>query len=66
MSASRFNSVKVFFATMFRDRAVLGEKVTSWLTSHPDIEISDLVVTQSSDRDYHCISITVFFWAQAA
>lgn len=57
----RFNGVKVFSATMVADRHVLGEKVTAWLAAHPTFEISDMLVTQSSDHAFHCIAITVFY-----
>lgn len=56
-----FNGVKVFSATMVADRNVLGEKVTEWLAAHPKFEITDIVVAQSSDSAFHCISITVFY-----
>lgn len=56
----KFTAVKVFSATMVRDRAQLGETVTAWLASH-DVEIVDIVVCQSSDASFHCISITVFY-----
>jgi len=58
----RFNGVKVFSATMVSDREKLGEKVTEWLNRHPDLEVRDMVVTQSSDEAFHCLAITVFFW----
>ncbi len=56
-----FDGVKVFSATMAQDRDQLGEKVTAWLRSRPDIEIVDTVVTQSSDEAFHCLAITVFY-----
>ncbi len=60
-AAIDFNCVKVFSATMFGDRAELGEKVTHWLADHRDIDVSDIVVTQSSDASFHCLAITVFY-----
>lgn len=60
-----FTGVKVFSATMFGDRAELGEKVTNWLNNNSrDVELSDITVTQSSDASFHCISITVFYRAR--
>jgi len=56
-----FNGVKVFSATMVADREQLGEKVTAWISSHPQCKLTDIVVTQSSDEAFHCIAITVFF-----
>lgn len=57
-----FNGVKVFSATMVADRDRLGEKITDWLHQNPQIEVREMVVTQSSDEAFHCIAITVFFW----
>ena len=56
-----FNGVKVFSATMVAQREVLGEKVTDWIRAHPDFAINDVVVSQSSDDQFHCIAITVFY-----
>ena len=56
-----FNGVKVFSATMFADRAQLGEKVTAWLAASSQRKLTDIVVTQSSDEAFHCITISVFY-----
>jgi hypothetical protein len=58
----KFNGVKVFSATMVSDRDRLGDRVTDWLRGNPDIEVLDMVVTQSSDEAFHCLAITVFYW----
>ena len=57
----KFNGVKVFSATMVADREQLGEKVTAWMSAHPEKKVTDLIVTQSSDEAFHCIAITVFY-----
>lgn len=56
-----FNGVKVFTATKARVREVLGEMVTDWIRSHPTAEIVDRTVTQSSDSEFHCLTITLFY-----
>lgn len=56
-----WNGVKVFTSTMAKDREVLGEKVTEWLRTSPSVKPVETVVTQSSDSEFHCLSITVFF-----
>jgi hypothetical protein len=56
-----FDGVKVFFATMFARRDQLGETVTEWLRSNPQCEPVEFAVTQSSDAQFHCVTITVFF-----
>jgi hypothetical protein len=58
-----FNGVKVFSATMAPERDNLGEKITAWLRDHPNCEIVDTIVTQSSDEAFHCLAITLFYWA---
>ena len=52
---------KVFTATKARDRDELGEVLTRWLRDNPRAKIVDKVVTQSSDREFHCLSITIFY-----
>jgi len=57
-----FDAVKVFSATKQRDRDALGETVTHWLDNNQGkVEIVDKVVSQSSDSEYHCLSITLFY-----
>ena len=58
---SAFNGVKVFSATKFAERDLLGDRVTHWLREHPEFEIVDVIVTQSSDAEFHCVTITVFY-----
>ena len=61
MSAS-YSGVKVFSATKARERESLGERITDWLeSSAKPIEVVDTVVTQSSDREFHCLTITIFY-----
>ncbi|MED5463619.1 MAG: hypothetical protein VX699_03115 [Myxococcota bacterium] len=57
-----FDAVKVFSATKHKERDELGEKITRWLSDREDsIEIVDTVIRQSSDSEYHCLSITIFY-----
>jgi hypothetical protein len=56
-----FNAVKVFSATKHTDRDVLGEKVTAWIQSQPGIMIHELRTLQSSDSEFHCVSIIVLY-----
>lgn len=57
---TKWTGVKVFSATMGKERDKLGESVTDWLR-HSKVDVVETVVTQSSDSEFHCISITVFF-----
>ena len=56
-----YNGVKVFSATKAKEREQLGEQVTSWIRRNPGVEIVDKIVTQSSDSEFHCLTITLFY-----
>ena len=56
-----FTGVKVFSATKARERSDLGTVVTRWIRRHYDCDIVDWEVTQSSDREFHCLTITLFY-----
>ena len=60
-SKQRFNAVKVFSATMAQERDRLGERITEWIREHPQYEIVDTIVTQSSDEAFHCLVLTIFY-----
>jgi hypothetical protein len=60
----QFNGVKVFSATQYREREVLGETITAWIQANPDKQITDIVQTQSSDSSFHMIAITVFYYEE--
>ncbi len=56
----RINLVKVFTATKARDRESIGEQVTAWLAARPDVQLVRSTVAQSSDAEFHCLSIVLF------
>ena len=56
-----FTGVKVFTATKARDREDLGEAITRWLKDNPRLLPIDRVVVQSSDREFHCLTIVIFY-----
>ena len=60
-NSAYFSGVKVFSTTLARDREVMGESVTRWLKENPGVEVVDKEVTQSSDKEFHCLSITLFY-----
>ena len=43
------------------EREELGENVTRWLKSNADLEIVDRVVCQSSDNEFHCYTLVLFY-----
>ncbi len=53
--------VKVFSATMARDRDELGDNITRWIRANPRMQVVDKVVTQSSDCRFHCLTVTLFY-----
>jgi len=60
-AALGFTGVKVFSATKAKEREELGETITRWLRSNADLEVLDRVVSQSSDNEFHCLSIVLFY-----
>jgi hypothetical protein len=64
-SAMQFTGVKVFSATKAKEREELGEAVTRWLRSNSAVEVVDRVVTQSSDDEFHCLTIVLFYRERA-
>jgi hypothetical protein len=63
--AMQFTGVKVFSATKAKEREELGESITRWLRSNGDLEIVDRVVSQSSDDEFHCLTIVLFYRPRA-
>lgn len=57
----QFTGVKVFSATKARERDELGTAITKWLRDNPGFEIVDKIVRQSSDNEFHCLSLTFFY-----
>lgn len=52
--------IKVFSATMVREREALGAEIMKWMrTEHVTIE--ELIVTQSSDAQFHCLAVTAVY-----
>ena len=61
MPSVPFTGVTVFSTTLARDRETMGETITRWLRDNPGAEVVDRVVTQSSDKEFHCLTITLFY-----
>ena len=60
-SYNMLRGVKVFTATKARDREALGDAVTRWLQENPDLRVIDKTITQSSDSQFHCLTIALFY-----
>lgn len=53
--------VMVFTATKAKEREELGNRITEWLRASPDKKVLDVTVTQSSDEEFHCLTITILY-----
>jgi folate-dependent tRNA-U54 methylase TrmFO/GidA len=56
-----FTGVKVFSTTLARDREGMGEAIGRWIAEHPELEIVDKEIAQSSDSRFHCVSVVLFY-----
>jgi hypothetical protein len=61
-----FTGVKLFSATKAKERDELGDQVTRWLRANGDLEIVDRTVIQSSDNEFHCLTIVLFYRPKTA
>lgn len=61
MAMVQFTGVKIFSTTLARDREVMGETITRWIKENPNAEIVDKEITQSSDKEFHCLTVTLFY-----
>jgi hypothetical protein len=59
---SSYDSVKVFTATRAKEREALGEVITAWLRRNEgELEVVNTEIRQSSDQQFHCLTIVVFY-----
>jgi len=61
MGVISFTGVKVFSTTLARDRENMGENITKWLKENQNLDVVDKIVTQSSDKEFHCLTVTIFY-----
>ena len=62
ITMSTYNAVKVFTATRAKERESLGEVMSAWLKQMADkIQVVDTKVLQSSDQQFHCLTMIVFY-----
>jgi folate-dependent tRNA-U54 methylase TrmFO/GidA len=66
MATGAFSTVKIFSCTLARDREQFGERITEWLKQHPELTPVETVVTQSSDQEFHCLTVTLFLVGEIA
>ena len=65
MNHPQFTGMKIFSTTLARDREQMGDTITRWLHDNQQLEIVDKIVTQSSDKEFHCLTITLFYRERA-
>lgn len=61
VKSERSIGLNVFSATKARERGFLGETITDWIRVHPEFEVFEKIVTQSSDAEFHCLAITLVY-----
>ena len=61
MTVTQFSGMKVFSTTLARDREQMGDTITRWLQENQQLEVVDKIVTQSSDKEFHCLTVTIFY-----
>ena len=61
MTVVQFTGMKVLSTTLARDREHMGDNITRWVQENQQLEIVDKTVTQSSDKEFHCLTITLFY-----
>ena len=61
MTHPNFTGMKIFSTTLARDREHMGDTITRWLHENQQVEIVDKIDTQSSDKEFHCLTITLFY-----
>lgn len=55
------NGCKVFSATMAKQRESLGDDVTMWMRKNPHLVVFEKQVIQSSDSNFHCLTIVLWY-----
>jgi hypothetical protein len=58
----RIDAVRVFSCTKHAEREQLGERITSFIRQLPaGVTVVDKRVVQSSDAQFHCVSVVLYF-----
>ena len=60
-SKPHFNGVQIFSATKAREREELGNEVTAWIRGNTKLSLIGRKIVQSSDSEFHCISMVMFY-----
>ena len=56
-----FDGMAIFSASKHTEREQLGANVTSWRQKNADKTIVEARTMQSSDNEFHCVTIVIFY-----
>ena len=56
-----FQGMKIFSATKAKEREKLGETITGWMNKNKHLSVIDYRVSQSSDSEFHCVTVTLLY-----
>lgn len=56
-----FDGMVIFSASKHVDREKMGADVTNWRQRNPALQIVEVRTLQSSDNEFHCVTIIVFY-----
>ncbi len=56
-----FNGVEIFTVTKAKERDKLSQTITGWINANRAITIVDYKITQSSDSEFHCLTVAIFY-----
>lgn len=56
-----FDGMEIFSASKHEERSRLGQRVTEWRATNSTFVITDVRLTQSSDNEFHCVTIAIFY-----
>lgn len=56
-----FDGMMMLSASKHAEREKMGAEVTAWRQRNPTLEIVDVRTLQSSDSEFHCVTIIIFY-----
>ncbi len=56
-----FDGMMVFSASKHTDRERMSADVTAWRQRNASVTITDVRTMQSSDNEFHCVTVIVFY-----
>lgn len=56
-----FSGVAIFTATTRYARDEIGGRINRWLAVNPALRVINADVVQSSDAEFHCVSIAIWY-----